>query len=326
MELTDLWLKTIAVIGLCVAGGVVGRWMGSLNQPYWPFGYLLSLCGLVFTGASRHFPDLNFLPLFAWLTEGRREYAVLGVSVAMLLMTLSPRLPGRGQKGLIVALALVAALKTAILPFLGPILVRSQMVSIETEIDAQGVCLQTSSYTCGPAAAVTVLRRFGIEADEGEIAIHAGTGPTTGTPADMLCRAIEELFAKEGIECRYRQFDSVAELKRPGVTIALVKLNFFMDHYVAVLRVADEYVVVADPLMGQRRLSHAAFKQRWRGSGIEILHVQSLLPKFSSQPMPEARATEQAGAGWGDRQGASKVGRGSKQKNDRLEELSRPFD
>ena len=270
MELTELWLKTVAVIGLCVAGGAAGLWIGRFERPYWLVGYLLPLCGILVTGASRHFPELNFLPVFAWLTEGRREYAVLGISVAMLLMTLSPRLPSRGQKTLIAALALIAALKTAVLPFLGPILVRSQMVSIETEIDAEGVCRQTSPYTCGPAAAVTVLRRLGFEADEGEIAIHAGTGPTTGTPADMLCRAIHQLFGDRGIECRYRQFDSVADLNRSGLTIALVKLNFFMDHYVAVRRVTDEHVVVADPLMGQRRLSHADFEKRWRGSGIQV--------------------------------------------------------
>jgi hypothetical protein len=56
-------------------------------------------------------------------------------------------------------------------------------------VDGDGVCRQSSHYTCGPASAVTVLRKLGLPAEEGEIAILSHTSALTGTEPDVLAKA-----------------------------------------------------------------------------------------------------------------------------------------
>ena len=51
--------------------------------------------------------------------------------------------------------------------------------------------MQSNGYNCGPAAAVTALRRLGLPAEEGELAILAHTSSAAGTSCDTLCTAIE---------------------------------------------------------------------------------------------------------------------------------------
>lgn len=70
-------------------------------------------------------------------------------------------------------------------------------------------CLQSNDYNCGPAAAVTALRKLGLPAEEGEIAILAHTSSATGTPPDVLARALQDRYEKEGLASHYRIFHRV---------------------------------------------------------------------------------------------------------------------
>jgi len=135
-----------------------------------------------------------------------------------------------------------------------------------------GVCLQTRTYTCGPAAAVTALRRLGFIAEEGEIAVLAGTNSITGTLPRSLDSALRGRYGREGLECRYRYFGSVAELKGRGVTLAIVKDAFLIDHCVAVLDVSEGMVLVGDPVLGKQLIPHEQFEQMWRFTGIVLDH------------------------------------------------------
>jgi ABC-type bacteriocin/lantibiotic exporter with double-glycine peptidase domain len=62
----------------------------------------------------------------------------------------------------------------------------------------------------------------------------------------------------------YRAFKDISELKQAGLTIAVVKFGFMVDHYVTVLEVTDSEVVVGDPLNGLDRMSYNEFRQKWR--------------------------------------------------------------
>ncbi len=55
-----------------------------------------------------------------------------------------------------------------------------------------------------------------------------------------------------------------------GVTIAVVKLTFMIDHYVAVLDIDATHVTLGDPLDGLVRLSRAEFTERWRRTGVVL--------------------------------------------------------
>jgi predicted double-glycine peptidase len=60
------------------------------------------------------------------------------------------------------------------------------------------------------------------------------------------------------------------ELKQAGLTIAVVKFDFMVDHYVTILEVTDSEVVVGDPLNGLDRMTCDEFLKKWRFAGIVL--------------------------------------------------------
>jgi len=140
-----------------------------------------------------------------------------------------------------------------------------QLVDLKTLIDVDGVCIQSNSYTCGPAAAVTVLRQKGFRAEEGELAVWAHTTRFTGTQPDVLCRVIQDHC---GVPCREVFFHDISELRSCVPVVVTVTFAFLVDHFVTVLEVTDTTVVVGDPLEGRVELTREQFDRRWRGCGI----------------------------------------------------------
>src|SRR5262249_23801319 len=139
-----------------------------------------------------------------------------------------------------------------------------------TQIDKDGICIQTTDYTCGPASAVTALRKLGLPAEEGQIAILSCTSFQEGTPLDMLADTLQQKFAGDGLQVKCRVFKSIQELKGAGLTLAVIKYGFMVDHWVTVLEVTDTEVVIGDPLGGLRHLSYDDFSKQWRFIGIVL--------------------------------------------------------
>ena len=130
--------------------------------------------------------------------------------------------------------------------------------------------MQNTEYTCGPAAAVTALRKLGLPAEEGQLAIASLTSSETGTPADILAEALQENYGKDGLVAEYRTFKNISELKQAGLTLAVVKFGFMVDHWVTVFEVTDSQVIIGDPLNGIDKISHKDFLEKWRFEGIVL--------------------------------------------------------
>jgi ABC-type bacteriocin/lantibiotic exporter with double-glycine peptidase domain len=161
-------------------------------------------------------------------------------------------------------------MQVSVWPFIAPVFNHSYLASLKTNIDGDGICRQSNEYCCGPAAAVTALRRLGLPDEEGQLAILARTSSATGTPPDMLGKALQNHYRKEGLVCEFRLFNDISELRGAGLTLAVIHLSFLVDHYVVVLKVTDESVIIADPLSGMRTLSHQEFASHWRSIGITL--------------------------------------------------------
>ena len=166
----------------------------------------------------------------------------------------------------------------SILPFLAPALLKNYLSNINTRMDLNGICYQSKNYTCGPAAAVTALRRLGLPAEEGEIAILSHTSPVTGTLPWCLYKALQDRYGADGLKCQYRRFDSASQLRNAGVILAVVKDAFLRDHCVAIIEISDHTVTIADPVSGKQSMSYGEFEKIWRFSGItlERVSVQSI--------------------------------------------------
>ena len=151
-----------------------------------------------------------------------------------------------------------------------PALIKGHLLSITTRFDSNGICRQSTDYTCGPAAAVTALGKLGLSAKEGEIAVLSQTSPVVGTLPTMLCTALEKRYGNNGLKCKYRRFNSVDQLKKAGITLVVIKDAFLIDHCIVVFEVKDDAVAIADPITGAELIPIEKFEKIWRYSGIVL--------------------------------------------------------
>ena len=266
----NLWLAASVSLGCALAGVGLGWWFSRLRRPYWTIGYFIPV-GLVFLFAvAFHVPALLFTPPVSWMLMGLRKFAVFGFVAAMVLTTPLSRLPKSRDRILVVVLMTANVFFLSLWPFFASMFDRDQLARLETNIGRDGVCLQTTDYTCGPASAVTALRKLGLPAEEGRISILSCTSFQEGTPPDMLADALQNEYGKDGLLVTFRVFKNIPELKQAGLTLAVIKYGFMVDHWVTVLEVTGSEVVVGDPLGGIRHLSYAEFAGQWRYIGIVL--------------------------------------------------------
>lgn len=262
------WLEAFGVVCLAVLGYGLGIASSKLAWPWWPIGWGAAVCLAVMLALTRWVPSLEFVFPFSVLVSGRSEFGVLAFDSTLLIGSLIGKVERRLLKFLLLFLMLLASGKQ-ISEFVLPTLQEASLRALKTTVDGQGVCIQSTGYTCAPAAAVTVLRSFGIQAEEGDLAVRAKT-TSSGTMLDLLSNAIFEAYSDQGITSEYRTFKTLDELQRAGPTLASVKFGPFEDHCVAVLSMHSNQVNVADPLCGMRILPREEFLSIWRYSGVVI--------------------------------------------------------
>jgi hypothetical protein len=266
----NLGLAAIISLFCALAGVALGRCFSRMRNPYWTIGYFIPLI-LVFAYAlAFHVPKILFMPPFSWMLLGIKKFAVFGFVATMLLTTPLSRVPQKSSRILISLLMVVIVFFMGIWPFIAPMVDRKQLSHLNTRIDSDGVCLQSTDYTCGPAAAVTALRKLGLPAEEGHIAILSCTSFQEGTPIDLLADGLKREYTASGLSVECRAFDNIAELKQAGLTLAVIRYGFLVDHWVTVLGVTDSEVVIGDPLGGVGRFSHADFAKKWRFIGLVL--------------------------------------------------------
>jgi predicted double-glycine peptidase len=269
------WFEIVGVFILTDIGIILGLLTKKLKKHFWLLGYIIPLVLIILIALTRHVYWLVFYPPFSWVSAGRMEYVIFAFAIPMLFATLIPRLDSLRLKVLVLMLVTAASMSLFIIPFISPILVRKQLRNLEEGSFFEDVYIQTTDYTCGPASAVNALYELGIKASEGEIAILAYTSPRTGTSDDLLAKAIEKRYSSEGITCTYRRFKSVAELRGNCPVIVVTKYSFLIDHYVTVIKVTDDKIIIANPSTGREVLTYDEFKDKWRSVGIVLRRVSN---------------------------------------------------
>ena len=262
------WLETAGVVLVAVFSIVLGRIFSGFKKPYWTLGYFFpcALIGLLII--ARLDDALSFTRPFCWFVAGRSKFVILSLAVCMGLTVPLSRLPRKFEKVLVCILMFVFVAWFSVMPFLFPLLIKGKLLNKATRFDRDGICRQTTKYTCGPAAAVTALGHFGLSAEEGEIAVLSHSSPVVGTMPTLLCSALENRYGSEGLKCRYRRFDTIEQLRKTGVTLVVIKEGFLLDHCIVVLEVLEDTVAVADPITGKELIPIEQFEKIWRFSGI----------------------------------------------------------
>ncbi|MHC4463185.1 MAG: cysteine peptidase family C39 domain-containing protein [Planctomycetota bacterium] len=272
------WLETIGVIQIALLGIILGKVFSGLRKPYWTLGYFLPSLLIAMLVLAKYNNALPFVPPFSWITAGRVRFIILALAATMGLTTPLSRLPRKCEKLTIGILMVVVVTWFSVLPFLVPALIKDDLSNLKTIVNTNGICYQTTDYTCGPAAAVTALGKLGLSASEGEIAVLSHSSPVAGTLPHCLYTALQNRYGADGLKCQYRYFDSIAQLRKAGITLAVVRDALLSDHCVTVLEVSDRMVVIADPVVGRQLMSHEQFEKIWRFSGIVLKRVSTQRP------------------------------------------------
>jgi len=264
------WLETVGVVLVALLGVFLGIVFSRFRKPYWMLGYFLSLLLIAMLVVTRYAGSLAFVPPFFWITAGRVKFVVFSLAVTIGLTSPLSRLPRKFEKVAVCILMVMVVVWFSVLPFLVPALIRGHLANLTTRVDSNGICFQSTDYTCGPAAAVTALRKLGLTAHEGEFAVLSHTSPVAGTFPRCLYTALQNRYASDGLKCQYRRFDSLDQLKNAGLTLAIVRDKLLSDHCVAVLEVSVRTVSIADPVVGRKLMSHRQFEKIWRFTGIAL--------------------------------------------------------
>lgn len=126
--------------------------------------------------------------------------------------------------------------------------------------DSDGICLQSTGYTCAPAALATYLYGRGIRTTEAEMARLCGT-----TSLGTSDRGILAALYRSGLKPRIVLGDRALLDRSPIPCLAVVVFASGIDHCVVLTEVGDQEVGVIDPLGGRVLEDRAAFERRWKG-------------------------------------------------------------
>jgi predicted double-glycine peptidase len=264
------------VILVSIAGVCIGRKLSRATGLYRAFGYVVpfALIGLILAG--KYCGPLAFYKPLSWLTAGQFRFTALALVITLGLTAPMPHLKYKWEKVFVAIVMVLFVICFSILPSLAPAMLYNEFSNLETTMNRDGVCMQSKDYTCGPAAAVTALRKLGFDAEEGQLAIRSRTSPLTGTLPKNLYDAISDIYKKDDLQCQFRRFDSINELANGGITLVILQDAFMLDHCVAVLDVSKDAVRIADPSIGEFSIPIERFEKAWRFAGIVLKRTQDI--------------------------------------------------
>lgn len=132
---------------------------------------------------------------------------------------------------------------------------------------AEGVCLQSSESSCGPASAATLLKLAGKRATEKEIAQESFTS-RRGTENWYLIRSLR----RHGLDAHYLiKQPNQTELPFPSIVGVRLGGKNGAGHFIAILGKSGSRYVVGDPLDGREELDETQLQERYYFTGFTIV-------------------------------------------------------
>lgn len=251
----------------------LGWWVGH-RSPLWLAGtFLAALATIAGRGVVARLPPPPGSIWAFWLGWEQAPFILESLVCSLVLSCLAPQLDApRKQKAALLLAGLVGC-GTGVIPSIAHLLSRPQLAQIETRFWPDGVCRQSTDYTCGPAAAVTALRMLGFPADEGSVALDSRSSWINGTPGERLVAGLRHRYGPQGLKAQWRGFSNLNELRRAGLCLVIVRFSPTLDHWIVVRAITDTQVHYSDSLSGQGSENHADFLGRWRKVGIQVNRI-----------------------------------------------------
>lgn len=202
---------------------------------------------------------LLYIPYAGWFYE---FHALPGAEIssglvgALLgIMFASDKLRPNKINGCILIIWSVVSFTLLLTPFMKQLYDAVDYSSLENKWK-DGICLQTSGYTCVPACTATMVHLLGGKVTEAELARAAGT-IRSGTEYWYMKRALR----KRGYEPKYRIIYSIKDAPVPSI-LGVHMGN--LGHAVVLLHKDKDNVVIGEPLTGRREYTWHFFNDCYK--------------------------------------------------------------
>jgi len=150
--------------------------------------------------------------------------------------------------------------------------------ALEGEV-VRGVTLQSTGFSCVPASLATVMRRWGVECSEGEIAYALRTS-FRGTSIPRVPGVVRKLGAAKKLQAKFVK-TTWSDLLLFNVPCLLSTRTFSIEHCSALIGLDGTHVIAGEPLSGIVRLERAKYMQEWRWNGRAVIIAPDFLHSFS---------------------------------------------
>jgi predicted double-glycine peptidase len=137
-------------------------------------------------------------------------------------------------------------------------------------VNDQGICHQTSGYSCAPASAVMLLHCYGVASTEQEMAglcaTKSGATRMAGTSDSGILRGL-----RLKLGTRATPVITVPVYERiPVPSLVAIQLTPSLCHCILVSAVEPDQVRVLDPLYGKGSIPRAQFERTWCKAAISV--------------------------------------------------------
>jgi predicted double-glycine peptidase len=268
-------INLILFSALSIAGFIIGRNKQVINarNKAWFVALRIFLIALIcFAGWLKFHPEIEYYFIPRWFALSFEIIWIFPIAVFYA---------SSASKVVSTRFASICAIFLSIILFLFA-LDSASWVIIKPRINQQlfnisqdGVCLQSTAYTCGAASAVTLLNCYNIPATESEMAGLSHTVTNRGIKFVPLALGIENKIKPYGFTTALLRldWDKLKRLNQPCVIAT--KYGFMVDHVVALLGTEDDCAWIGDPLKGKVKWTKQEFLNKWRGTVILITQNSS---------------------------------------------------
>jgi len=256
-----IWI--VAPLAAAALLAAAGAWSARKSRGWTTAGSALMLSLILLKAVAGHIPAAE-PTLFPW-----DWYPVVEpwwyLLPAMFLLGAGLQIVGRSpwKRPVLMAGAVVLLGRTAAAGW-----VTARPPVLQGTVQDSAVCLQTSAFSCGAAAATSFCYYYGIRVSEREMAERCITrdgGPgLAGTSDAGLMRGLrQKLSDRYTIHIARTVYDDIP-------TPALVPIEVWpgVGHCIMLWRVDPELVHILDPRCGRTTLSRKSFEQMWMGTAI----------------------------------------------------------
>lgn len=254
----------------------IGRWGAGLAGL---LGLGLVSAGIVVRGRPDLLTQAGANEALAWL-----HGCLLPWGGLVLLGACIPFLRRRPETYIVAAISALASVTLGVFPL------RLAMRAF-SELQARpvvGVCVQSTPWSCGPAAAASLLATMGVKTDEAEMATRCATIPGRGTSDYGLWSGVRSSLNPYLYDVDLVRSDQTAIGELPTPAVLLVRPSLGDGHAVTLLRTTGRLVAVADPSrQGVFYMEREQLEGRWDGVAIVVRPIRRITSAGPAAAMSE---------------------------------------